>query len=171
MGVVSRDKGQRGNDDLIASGWRRGVIGRVRWRPANRTLSISEISQLLNQRSSFICRDKLRIQLRNALFERAQIASEPHLFFPPRHRGKNNTTSKNCFMPDCWDEPQIQAARRLGKSKREQRYGVPRQAKPRRRFGPVLCRIHLKTSLSNQSGVALRLPPHSIKVPERDRQF
>src|SRR5205823_6564263 len=33
----------------------------------------------------------------------------------------------------------------------------------RRRFGLCLCRIHLKTSLSSQSGVALRLPPHSIK--------
>src|SRR5437016_3605917 len=33
----------------------------------------------------------------------------------------------------------------------------------RRRFGLSLCRIHLKTSLSSQSGVALRLPPHSIK--------
>jgi len=28
----------------------------------------------------------------------------------------------------------------------------------RRRFGLCLCRIHLKTSLSSQSGVALRLP-------------
>src|SRR6266567_8616493 len=33
----------------------------------------------------------------------------------------------------------------------------------RRRFGLCLCRIHLKTSLSSQSGVALRLPPHSIE--------
>src|SRR5438105_1901515 len=33
----------------------------------------------------------------------------------------------------------------------------------RRRFGLGLCPIHLKTSLSSQSGVALRLPPHSIK--------
>src|SRR6267378_4368678 len=32
----------------------------------------------------------------------------------------------------------------------------------RRRFGLCLCHIHLKTSLSSQSGVALRLPPHSI---------
>src|SRR6266704_2204701 len=35
----------------------------------------------------------------------------------------------------------------------------------RRRFGLCLCRIHLKTSLSSQSGVALRLPPHSIAMP------
>src|SRR5205823_5351878 len=33
----------------------------------------------------------------------------------------------------------------------------------RRRFGLGLCPIHLKASLSSQSGVALRLPPHSIK--------
>src|SRR6267378_2240113 len=33
----------------------------------------------------------------------------------------------------------------------------------RRRFGLCLCRFHLKTRLSSQSGVALRLPPHSIK--------
>src|SRR6266581_5287973 len=32
----------------------------------------------------------------------------------------------------------------------------------RRRFGLCLCRIHLKTRLSSQSGVALRLPPHSM---------
>src|SRR5437667_1566077 len=35
----------------------------------------------------------------------------------------------------------------------------------RRRFGLSLRRIHLKTSLSSQSGVALRLPPHSIAMP------
>src|SRR5437867_9458615 len=33
----------------------------------------------------------------------------------------------------------------------------------RRRFGLCLCHIYLKTSFSSQSGVALRLPPHSIK--------
>jgi len=33
----------------------------------------------------------------------------------------------------------------------------------RRRFGLCLCRIHLKTSLSTQSSVALRLPLHSIQ--------
>src|SRR5438552_9591777 len=41
-----------------------------------------------------------------------------------------------------------------------------RQAKARRRFGLCLCPIHLKTSLSSQSGVALSLAAALHKVPE-----
>ena len=48
-----------------------------------------------------------------------------------------------------------------------------RASEARRRFGLCLRRIHLKTSLSTQSGVAPRLPPHSIESRGmgHDRQF